>query len=97
MGDAPLKGVSHFVLVHSLYLFPCGTNLFLKFAGHAAKRCASDRSRQVRSFNRVDSGPPDHHKDTCTNHGISGILQSRFNCIIRETQRDTWIHQTGER
>ena len=76
MGDTLLKEASHFIPVHSLYLFLCRNNLFLKFSRHVAKRAAWDRLHQVRSINRGDSGPPDHHQDTCANRGISRILRS---------------------
>ena len=88
----PLRQAPHYIHVISLYLFMCGTNLFLSFAGHVAKRGASDRLRQLRTVNPVDYGPPDHHQDTCVNRGISRILRSRFNHVISESQRDTWLH-----
>ena len=78
------KGAPPYIRAISLYFFSCGTNLFLSFAGHMAKRGASNRSRQDWSVNQVESSPPDHHQDTSVNHTISWILRSRFNRTFRD-------------
>ena len=57
-----------------------------------AERGALDRSHQVRSVNRVDSGPLNHHQDTCVNRDLSKILQSRFNHAFDDSCSDTWMH-----
>ena len=88
----PLRLAPPYIRGVSLYLFLCGTTLFLSFAGHMAKCGASDRSRQVRSVNRVDSGLPNHHQDTCVNRDISRILRSRFNRAFGYLWSDTWTH-----
>ena len=92
----PLRQAPPYIHIISLYLFPCGTNLFLSFAGHVVKRGASDRSRQVRSVNWVDSNLPDHHQNTCVTRDISRILQLRFNRVISKSQRDTWLYVVSQ-
>ena len=52
------------------------------------------QSRYFKRIDQVDSGPLDHHQDTCANRGISRIRLSQFNHIIGETKRDTWLHRT---
>ena len=40
----------------------------------------------------MDSGPPDHHQDTCPNRDLIKILPSRFNHAFGDSWSDTWTH-----
>ena len=50
-------------------------------------RCVGYELRHVKRVNSVDSGPHDHHQDTCVKRHLSEAID--------DSSCTTWLHQTN--